>query len=115
MMGATSANSCSIDVCRHGSLASGNGAGDLASQNVSGHGRGVHGRLDAYTTAIDKDREALAEALERNLLRGADSPDARQSDWLTMYWPCRRRSRLLMRKRCWMANSSLAASRRHGN
>ena len=38
------------------------------------------GRLDAYTTAIDsEDREALAEALERNLLRGAVSPDARQS------------------------------------
>jgi cytochrome b pre-mRNA-processing protein 3 len=35
------------------------------------------GRLDAYATAIDADdRDALAAALERNLLRGTDNADA---------------------------------------
>ncbi|MGB2069801.1 MAG: ubiquinol-cytochrome C chaperone family protein [Candidatus Puniceispirillaceae bacterium] len=57
------------------------GAGDLGvSKRVRVMAEAFMGRLDAYTTAIDNgDREALAEALERNLLRGADSPDARQS------------------------------------
>ena len=57
------------------------GAGDLGvSKHVRVMAEAFMGRLDAYTTAIDnEDRNALAEALERNLLRGADSPDARQS------------------------------------
>ena len=57
------------------------GAGDLGvSKRVRVMAEAFMGRLDAYTTAIDsEDREALAEALERNLLRGAESPDARQS------------------------------------
>jgi cytochrome b pre-mRNA-processing protein 3 len=57
------------------------GAGDLGvSKRVRVMAEAFMGRLDAYTTAIDNDdREALAEALERNLLRGVDKPDARQS------------------------------------
>ena len=57
------------------------GAGDLGvSKRVRVMAEAFMGRLDAYTTAIDnRDREALAKALERNLLRGAVSPDARRS------------------------------------
>ena len=57
------------------------GAGDLGvSKRVRVMAEAFMGRLDAYTTAIDNDdREALAEALERNLLRGVDKPDACQS------------------------------------
>ena len=57
------------------------GAGDLGvSKRVRVMAEAFMGRLDAYTTAIDnKDFDALARALERNLLRGVNSPDARQS------------------------------------
>ena len=54
------------------------GAGDLGvSKRVRVMAEAFMGRLDAYATAIDaNDRDALAAALERNLLRGTDSPDA---------------------------------------
>ena len=57
------------------------GAGDLGvSKRVRVMAEAFMGRLDAYTTAIDnEDFDALAGALERNLLRGVNSPDARQS------------------------------------
>ena len=53
-------------------------AGDLGvSKRVRVMAEAFMGRLDAYATAIDTDdRDALAAALERNLLRGTDSPDA---------------------------------------
>ena len=48
------------------------GAGDIGvSKRVRIMAEAFMGRLDAYATALDKgDREALAAALERNLLRG---------------------------------------------
>ena len=57
------------------------GAGDLGvSKRVRVMAEAFMGRLDAYTTAIDNDdRAALAEVLERNLLRGAKKPDASNS------------------------------------
>ncbi len=54
------------------------GAGDLGvSKRVRVMAEAFLGRLDAYAKAIDdEDYNGLAEALERNLLRGVQSPDA---------------------------------------
>ena len=84
MMGATSASGGATQ-CLPTWISARNGAGDLG---VSKRVR-VMTRLSWAALACVRRstvRTELAEALERNLLRGAESPDARQADWLTVYW-----------------------------
>ncbi len=57
------------------------GAGDIGvSKRVKVMAEAFMGRLDAYVTAIDQnDKEKLAEAVSRNLLRGRDVTDPLES------------------------------------
>ena len=54
------------------------GAGDIGvAKRVRVMSEAFAGRLNAYTTSLDRDdRDALATALERNLLRGTGKADA---------------------------------------
>lgn len=60
------------------------GAGDIGvSKRVRVMAEAFMGRLDAYATALDDgDREALAAAIGRNLLRGEESASASLVDFV---------------------------------